>query len=141
MPCRCSKGAQSRYYRQVRNLGKRGADRLCGVGRGVWMTQDRPTGKSPQPPSPSFSQPGEEKKGLVCGKRRRFVLIRTGRVSSVERESVSSVRKRRRFGLWEKKEVCSYQNRTCLFGGTRKRFPSVQKRLGTGKRNQNLRRG
>ena len=46
-----------------------------------------------------------------------------------------------RFALWEGRKVCSYQNRTCLFGGTRKPFPSVQKRPGTGKRNQNLRRG
>ena len=33
-----------------------------------------------------------------------------------------------RFGLWEKKEVCSYQNRTCVFGGTRKRFFCEEKK-------------
>ena len=64
----------------------------------------RPTGKSPHPPFPSGPAHSDflasltsfdKKKGLVCGKRRRFVLIRTGRVSSGEPESVSSVRKRK----------------------------------------------
>ena len=45
----------------------------------------------------------EEKKGLVCGKRRRFVLIRTGRVSSGEPESVSSVRKRKVWSVGREK--------------------------------------
>ena len=36
---------------------------------------------------------------MVSGKGRRFVLIRTGRVSSVEPESVSSVRKRKVWSL------------------------------------------
>ena len=45
----------------------------------------------------------QEKKGSVCGKRRRFVLIRTGRVSSVEPESVSSVRKRKVWSVGREK--------------------------------------
>ena len=40
---------------------------------------------------------------MVCGKRRRFVLIRTGRVSSGEPESVSSVRKRKVWSVGREK--------------------------------------
>ena len=40
---------------------------------------------------------------MVCGKRRRFVLIRTGLVSSVEPESVSSVRKRKVWSVGREK--------------------------------------
>ena len=53
----------------------------------------------------------EEKKGLVCGQRREFVRIRTGRVSSVEPESVSAVRKRNvRFVGREKRLFLSEQD-------------------------------